>query len=153
MFLTTRPQNTWSKTDRMEEKLKKNIKEIIVEVAFSNLKNQKRTLWITAAWEIPPHATLQPYYFQISSSLCIVISWHLRKLVSSANLFILIFPSPKSPFSPFSPKDKNGFRISPIIVHLLIQGRQHTKLKENNLNFKTVLHLGSITYNQITSSK
>lgn len=35
MFLTTRFQNTWSKTDSMEEKLKKNIKEMMVQVAFS----------------------------------------------------------------------------------------------------------------------
>ena len=70
MFLTTSPKIHEAKLiEWKKERLKKNIKEIMVEVAFSNLKNQKGILWITAAWEIPPHATLQPYCFQISSSL------------------------------------------------------------------------------------
>ena len=45
MFLTTSPKIHEAKLiEWKKERLKKNIKEIMVEVAFSNLKNQKGIL-------------------------------------------------------------------------------------------------------------
>ena len=70
-MLTTRPQNTWSKTDRMEERLKKNIKEIMVEVAFSNLKMRKGLceLLQLEKYHPMPHCRHIVFKFQVHSVL------------------------------------------------------------------------------------